>query len=69
MELHVQGTKNQFGACGGTPKQEVSPLQGDSGGPLVYQDGGLWTLISIVSWGSSNCNVNTPAAYTRVSHF
>ncbi|KQK76865.1 chymotrypsin-like protease CTRL-1 [Amazona aestiva] len=47
----------------------ASSCQGDSGGPLVYQDGGLWTLIGIVSWGSSNCNVNTPAAYARVSHF
>uniref|UniRef100_A0A8B9F808 Peptidase S1 domain-containing protein n=1 Tax=Amazona collaria TaxID=241587 RepID=A0A8B9F808_9PSIT len=47
----------------------ASSCQGDSGGPLVYQDGGLWTLIGIVSWGSSNCNVNTPGAYARVSHF
>ncbi|NXK77689.1 CTRL protease, partial [Amazona guildingii] len=47
----------------------ASSCQGDSGGPLVYQDGGLWTLIGIVSWGSSNCNVNTPAAYAHVSHF
>ncbi|XP_062477217.1 chymotrypsin-like protease CTRL-1 isoform X1 [Pezoporus occidentalis] len=47
----------------------ASSCQGDSGGPLVYQDGSLWTLIGIVSWGSSNCNVNTPSAYTRVSHF
>uniref|UniRef100_A0A672TL51 Chymotrypsin like n=1 Tax=Strigops habroptila TaxID=2489341 RepID=A0A672TL51_STRHB len=32
-------------------------------------DEGVWTLTGIVSWGSGNCNVNTPTAYTRVSHF
>ncbi|OXB58486.1 hypothetical protein ASZ78_009051 [Callipepla squamata] len=47
----------------------ASSCQGDSGGPLVYNNGNSWTLIGIVSWGSSNCNVNTPAVYTRVSHF
>lgn len=46
-----------------------SCLQGDSGGPLVYQTGNGWTLIGIVSWGTSNCNINTPAMYTRVSQF
>ncbi|NWY53491.1 CTRL protease, partial [Chionis minor] len=47
----------------------ASSCQGDSGGPLVYQDGNVWTLIGIVSWGNSNCNVRTPAIYTRVSQF
>ncbi|NWX03387.1 CTRL protease, partial [Caloenas nicobarica] len=47
----------------------ASSCQGDSGGPLVYQNGGIWTLIGIVSWGNSNCNVNVPAVYTRVSEF
>uniref|UniRef100_G1MUK4 Peptidase S1 domain-containing protein n=1 Tax=Meleagris gallopavo TaxID=9103 RepID=G1MUK4_MELGA len=47
----------------------ASSCQGDSGGPLVYQSGNTWTLIGIVSWGNSNCNVHTPAVYTRVSHF
>lgn len=35
----------------------------------MYQSGSGWTLIGIVSWGTSNCNVNTPAMYTRVSQF
>ncbi|KAF1652798.1 Chymotrypsin-like protease CTRL-1, partial [Eudyptes chrysocome] len=47
----------------------ASSCQGDSGGPLVYQKGNVWTLIGIVSWGNSNCNVHMPAIYTRVSQF
>uniref|UniRef100_A0A8C0EU37 Chymotrypsin like n=1 Tax=Bubo bubo TaxID=30461 RepID=A0A8C0EU37_BUBBB len=47
----------------------ASSCQGDSGGPLVYQNGNVWTLIGIVSFGNSNCNVRTPAIYTRVSLF
>ncbi|NXF36779.1 CTRL protease, partial [Nyctibius bracteatus] len=47
----------------------ASSCQGDSGGPLVYQNGNVWTLIGIVSWGTTNCNVRTPAIYTRVSQF
>uniref|UniRef100_A0A8C3E503 Chymotrypsin like n=1 Tax=Corvus moneduloides TaxID=1196302 RepID=A0A8C3E503_CORMO len=47
----------------------ASSCQGDSGGPLVYQSGNGWMLIGIVSWGTSNCNTNTPAMYTRVSQF
>ncbi|EMP26872.1 Chymotrypsinogen 2 [Chelonia mydas] len=45
------------------------PRTGDSGGPLVYLKGAAWTLIGIVSWGNSNCNVQTPAVYGRVSAF
>lgn len=26
-------------------------------------------LTGVVSWGTGNCNVNTPAMYTRVSKF
>ncbi|NXG60072.1 CTRL protease, partial [Hemiprocne comata] len=47
----------------------ASSCQGDSGGPLVYRSGNDWTLIGIVSWGTTNCNVRTPAIYTRVSQF
>ncbi|XP_009468730.1 PREDICTED: chymotrypsin-like protease CTRL-1 [Nipponia nippon] len=47
----------------------ASSCQGDSGGPLVVQSGNAWTLIGIVSWGNSNCNVRVPAVYTRVSQF
>uniref|UniRef100_A0ACB8EAL2 Uncharacterized protein n=1 Tax=Sphaerodactylus townsendi TaxID=933632 RepID=A0ACB8EAL2_9SAUR len=47
----------------------VTSSMGDSGGPLVCLKGSIWNLIGIVSWGTSNCNVQTPAAYTRVSKF
>ncbi|XP_071613350.1 chymotrypsin-like protease CTRL-1 [Heliangelus exortis] len=47
----------------------ASSCQGDSGGPLIYQSENGWTLIGIVSWGNSNCDVQAPAIYTRVSQF
>ncbi|NXO03798.1 CTRL protease, partial [Rhinopomastus cyanomelas] len=47
----------------------ASSCQGDSGGPLVILNGNTWTLIGIVSWGTTDCNVRTPAIYTRVSEF
>ncbi|XP_031708467.1 chymotrypsin-like protease CTRL-1 [Anarrhichthys ocellatus] len=46
----------------------VSSCQGDSGGPLVCENSGAWSLVGIVSWGTSNCNVRTPAVYARVSY-
>ncbi|NWX18613.1 CTRL protease, partial [Aegotheles bennettii] len=47
----------------------ASSCQGDSGGPLVAQGSNGWVLVGIVSWGTTNCNVRTPAIYTNVSHF
>ncbi|XP_064015882.1 chymotrypsin-like protease CTRL-1 [Pogoniulus pusillus] len=47
----------------------ATSCQGDSGGPLVTLNGNYWMLIGIVSWGTSDCNTNTPAMYTRVSQF
>ncbi|XP_008283230.1 chymotrypsin-like protease CTRL-1 [Stegastes partitus] len=52
--------------CGGA--SGVSSCQDDSGGPLVCQSGSVWSLVGIVSWGTSNCNVRTPAVYARVSY-
>lgn len=43
-------------------------FQGDSGGPLVCENSGVWSLVGIVSWGTSNCNVRAPAVYARVSY-
>ncbi|XP_069821361.1 chymotrypsin B-like [Dendropsophus ebraccatus] len=44
-----------------------SSCMGDSGGPLVCDRDGAWTLIGIVSWGSSTCSTSTPAVYARVT--
>ncbi|NXX84355.1 CTR2 protein, partial [Urocolius indicus] len=45
----------------------ASSCSGDSGGPLVCQKDGAWTLVGIVSWGSSTCDTSAPAVYTRVT--
>ncbi|KAK2913887.1 hypothetical protein Q8A67_002286 [Cirrhinus molitorella] len=45
----------------------VSSCMGDSGGPLVCEKNGAWTLVGIVSWGSSVCSTSTPAVYARVT--
>ncbi|XP_033842264.1 chymotrypsin B-like [Periophthalmus magnuspinnatus] len=49
------------GAAGATS------CMGDSGGPLVCEKDNAWTLVGIVSWGSSRCSTSTPAVYARVT--
>ncbi|MGH0151271.1 UNVERIFIED_CONTAM: hypothetical protein FKN15_032369 [Acipenser sinensis] len=51
------------GAAGATS------CMGDSGGPLVCEKDNVWTLVGIVSWGSSRCSTTTPAVYARVTAF
>ncbi|EMP31383.1 Chymotrypsinogen B [Chelonia mydas] len=45
----------------------ASSCMGDSGGPLVCQQDGAWTLVGIVSWGSSTCSPSKPGVYARVT--
>ncbi|KAL3992591.1 pogo transposable element with ZNF domain [Sarotherodon galilaeus] len=45
----------------------ATSCMGDSGGPLVCQKDNVWTLVGIVSWGSSRCSTSTPAVYARVT--
>ncbi|KAF4111064.1 serine protease [Onychostoma macrolepis] len=45
----------------------ASSCMGDSGGPLVCQKGDVWTLVGIVSWGSSRCDTSIPGVYARVT--
>ncbi|KAJ8785812.1 hypothetical protein J1605_006772 [Eschrichtius robustus] len=47
----------------------ISSCMGDSGGPLVCQKDGAWTLVGIVSWGSSRCGPFSPGVYTRITKF
>jgi len=46
-------------------------FQGDSGGPLVVRNSnGTFTLIGVVSFGSSRgCAVGDPSGYARVTSF
>ncbi|CAB1424172.1 unnamed protein product [Pleuronectes platessa] len=45
----------------------ATSCMGDSGGPLVCQKDNAWSLVGIVSWGSSRCSTSTPAVYARVT--
>uniref|UniRef100_A0A665TQP7 Chymotrypsin B n=1 Tax=Echeneis naucrates TaxID=173247 RepID=A0A665TQP7_ECHNA len=45
----------------------ATSCMGDSGGPLVCEKDNAWTLVGIVSWGSSRCSTSTPAVYARVT--
>ncbi|XP_030645857.1 chymotrypsin A [Chanos chanos] len=45
----------------------ASSCMGDSGGPLVCEKSGAWTLVGIVSWGSSTCSTSMPGVYARVT--
>ncbi|XDV31940.1 hypothetical protein PO909_002857, partial [Leuciscus waleckii] len=47
----------------------ASSCQGDSGGPLMCESSGVWYQVGIVSWGKTDCNVDVPIVYTRVSYF
>jgi len=45
-------------------------FQGDSGGALVIDNGGNFTQIGVVSFGSSRgCASGAPSGYARVTSF
>ena len=58
---NIQDTMICAGAAG------ASSCMGDSGGPLVCQKSDVWTLVGIVSWGSSRCDTTIPGVYARVT--
>ncbi|XP_012586031.1 PREDICTED: chymotrypsinogen B-like [Condylura cristata] len=45
----------------------VTSCMGDSGGPLACKKDGAWTLVGIVSFGSSTCSIHIPSSYSRVT--
>ncbi|NP_001017724.1 serine protease precursor [Danio rerio] len=70
--LSNEDCKNHWGSnirdtmiCAGAAG--ASSCMGDSGGPLVCQKDNIWTLVGIVSWGSSRCDPTMPGVYGRVT--
>ncbi|XP_054903962.1 chymotrypsin-like protease CTRL-1 [Poeciliopsis prolifica] len=52
--------------CAGGSK--MTSCMGDSGGPLVCESKGLWSLVGTVSWGTTDCNVYSPAVYVNMAY-
>uniref|UniRef100_T1IUY0 Peptidase S1 domain-containing protein n=1 Tax=Strigamia maritima TaxID=126957 RepID=T1IUY0_STRMM len=56
--------------CAGIMEGGIDACDGDSGGPLVVQrKDKRWVLVGITSSGFGCAQPNTPAFYTRVSHY
>jgi secreted trypsin-like serine protease len=54
----------------GDPNPISAACGGDSGGPLAIPEGGTWTLVGVVSFGSSSgCDIGHPTGFMRTSRF
>ncbi|XP_041971598.1 phenoloxidase-activating enzyme-like [Aricia agestis] len=55
--------------CAGGEKGKDS-CKGDSGGPLMYDDGTLYYIDGVVSFGPTPCGIeNVPGVYTKVFYY
>jgi len=50
--------------------EDSNTCGGDSGGPMIVleQDSAFYTQIGVTSWGNSNCDVDIPAVFARVTN-
>ncbi|XP_049767023.1 venom protease-like [Schistocerca cancellata] len=55
--------------CAGHEEGGKDACQGDSGGPLVLRNGGVYTVVGIVSSGVGCGSKSFPGIYTRVSSY
>jgi len=55
--------------CAGPSDGGEDACEGDSGGPLVVQNGDIWKLAGVVSWGEDCAAPGYYGVYTRVSRF
>lgn len=62
-----QITQNML--CAGPSEGGKDACDGDSGGPLVVQDGAIWKLAGIVSWGIGCAEPDSYGVYARMSRF
>lgn len=53
--------------CAGYVEGERDACYGDSGGPLIVQEGNLWQLAGIVSWGEGCAEPGYYGVYARIS--
>ncbi|MFZ5912455.1 MAG: serine protease [Chloroflexota bacterium] len=66
---HYDGQITNNMLCAGLDAGGKDFCEGDSGGPLVVQDGGVWKLAGVASWGEGCAEPDRPGVYTRVSLF